>query len=135
MLVLYGVKEVNWMEVFTEYLASIKDFNHKIRMEEVLGWVMNTFPTLDPKIAWNQPMFTEHDTYIIGFSVSKQHMAVAPERAGIIHFEKDIEQAGYDHTKELIRIPWNKEVEFTLLEKIIEFNVVEKKDCKTFWRK
>ncbi|QCB29216.1 hypothetical protein [Corynebacterium endometrii] len=28
-------------------------------------------------IAWNQPMFTHHDTFIIGFSHAKKHMAAA----------------------------------------------------------
>ena len=88
-----------------------------------------------PKIAWNQPMFTDHDTYIIGFSVAKQHLAVAPERAGINHFSDEIVQAGYGHTKQLVRIQWNSPVDFSLLEKMIEFNILDKADCSTFWRK
>lgn len=59
-------------------------------------------PNLIPKIAWNQPMFTDHDTFIIGFSVAKHHLAVAPEKAGIIHFSDEIVQAGYDHTGLLV---------------------------------
>ncbi|MNZ88056.1 hypothetical protein D3C78_1069380 [compost metagenome] len=80
-------------------------------------------------------MFTDHDTYIIGFSVSKQHMAVAPEIAGINHFSDAIVQAGYDHTKQLLRIRWDSPVDFSLLEKMIEFNIMDKADCSTFWRK
>jgi uncharacterized protein YdhG (YjbR/CyaY superfamily) len=44
--------------------------------------------------------------FIIGFSVAKNHMAVAPERAGILYFSVEIVQAGYEHTKDLIRFPW-----------------------------
>ncbi|WP_211750204.1 iron chaperone [Paenibacillus sp. Marseille-Q4541] len=123
------------MEVFKEYLARIDNPEHLDRTEKVLGWVTKKFPNLIPKIAWNQPMFTDHDTYIIGFSISKHHLAVAPEKAGIIHFSDEIVQAGYDHTKELIRIPWNKPVNFALLEKMIEFNIADKAECSTFWRK
>lgn len=43
--------------------------------------------------------------------------------------------AGYDHTKELIRIRWESPVDFSLLEKMIEFNIMDKGDCSTFWRK
>jgi uncharacterized protein YdhG (YjbR/CyaY superfamily) len=68
-------------------------------------------------------------------SVAKHHLAVAPERAGINHFSNDIVQAGYDHTKELIRIKWDSPVDFSLLEKMIEFNIMDKSDCSTFWRK
>ncbi len=54
-----------------------------------------------PKIAWNQPMFMDHDTFIIGFSIAKQHLAVAPEKAGIDYFSDEIVKAGYGHTKQL----------------------------------
>ena len=123
------------MEVFAEYLAHIDNPQHRARTEEVLAWVTKKFPNLMPKIAWNQPMFTDHGTFIIGFSVSKQHMAVAPEIAGINHFSDAIVQAGYDHTKQLLRIRWDSPVDFSLLEKMIEFNIMDKADCSTFWRK
>ncbi|MET3194792.1 iron chaperone [Bacillus sp. OAE603] len=123
------------MEVFAEYLEKIENPIHRERTEKVLTWVINKFPNLMPKIAWNQPMFTDHDTYIIGFSVSKQHLAVAPETVGINHFSDEIVQAGYDHTKQLVRIPWGSEVDYKLIEKMIEFNILDKKDCSTFWRK
>lgn len=123
------------MEVFGEYFARIDNPQHRARTEEVLGWVTKKFPNLVPKLAWNQPMFTDHDTFIIGFSVSKQHLAVSPERVGINRFSDEIVQAGYDHTKELLRIRWDSPVDFSLLEKMIEFNMLDKADCSTFWRK
>ena len=82
------------MEVFAEYLARIDNPQHRDRMEEVLEWVARKFTNLEPKVAWNQPMFTDHGTYIIGFSVAKHHMAVAPEKVGIDHFSEEIVQAG-----------------------------------------
>jgi uncharacterized protein YdhG (YjbR/CyaY superfamily) len=123
------------MEVFAEYLAHIDNPHHRDRTEEVLTWVTKKFPNLMPKIAWNQPMFTDHGTFIIGFSVAKHHLAVAPERVGIYQFSDDIVQAGYDHSKELARIQWDIPVDFSLLEKMIEFNILDKVDCLTFWRK
>lgn len=123
------------MEVFDEYLASIENPQQHVRVAEILEWVTNKFPSLEPKIAWNQPMFTDHGTFIIGFSVSKNHMSVAPEESGINRFSDEIVMSGYDHTKGLFRIPWNKSVDFSLLEKIIEFNILDKADCSTFWRK
>ncbi|TGA98972.1 iron chaperone [Sporolactobacillus shoreae] len=123
------------MEVFADYLAHIDDPQHQAQTEEVLAWVTEKFTNLKQRIAWNQPMFTDHGTFIIGFSVSKHHLAVAPERAGIDHFSDEIKRAGYDHTKLLIRFPWDRPVDFSLLEKIIVFNITDKADCSTFWRK
>lgn len=123
------------MKVFAEFVAKIDNPQNRARVEEVLNWVVNRFPQLDPKVAWNQPMFTDHGTFIIGFSVAKPHMAVAPEKVAITHFSKDIELAGYEFTKELVRMRWDKPVDFTLLERIIEFNILDKEECSTFWRK
>ncbi|WP_138754110.1 iron chaperone [Paenibacillus sinopodophylli] len=122
------------MEAFAEFISRIDNPQHRERTEEVLEWVAKKYPNLMPKIAWNQPMFTDHDTFIIGFSVSKQHLAVAPEKAGIIQFADEIKQAGYDHTKELIRMKWVSPIDFSLLERIIEFNIEDKAGCSTFWR-
>ncbi len=123
------------MDVFTEYLASINDPFQRARTEDVLAWVMEQYPDLSPKIGWNQPMFTDHDTYIIGFSVAKKHLAVAPEAAGIARFADEIVKAGYDHTNLLMRIRWELAVDYALLAGMIEFNMADKADCTTFWRK
>ena len=123
------------MEIFKEYLKSIANSQHRDRMEDVLGWVIKEFPDLVPKIAWNQPMFTDHDTFIIGFSTAKLHIAVAPEKVKINRFSDEMMQAGYVHTENLVRIRWDIPVDFPLLKKIIEFNILDKVECWTFWRK
>lgn len=122
------------MEIFEEFLSRIDNPEHRARMEEVLGWVSEKFPNLIPVLKWNQPMFTDHGTYIIGFSVAKHHLAVSPEVAGINQFSDEILQAGYKHTKGLVQFPWNSSFDFLLLEKMIEYNILDKADCSTFWR-
>ena len=104
-------------------------------MRDLLLWVTETFPALIGSIAWNQPVFTDHGTFIIGFSVAKHHLAVAPERAAIIHVSDEIAVSGYEHSKELIRIKWDSPVDYALLSRIIEFNCIDKKNCATYWRK
>lgn len=123
------------METFEDFFATIENPEHRARTEEVLNWVAETFPQLERRIGWNQPMFTDHGTFIIGFSVSKKHLAAAPEEAGIARFADEIKQAGYEHTKMLVRFPWNKPVDYELLKRMIEFNMADKADCSTFWRK
>lgn len=123
------------MENIKEYLETIDNPKYRQRLEEIFEWIGNKFPNLVSKIAWNQPMFTDHDTYIIGFSVSKNHLSVAPEEAGIKHFSDEIVQAGYEFTKGIIRIPWKSSVDYALLERMIAYNILDKADCTTFWRK
>ncbi|WP_052015442.1 iron chaperone [Halalkalibacter hemicellulosilyticus] len=120
---------------FTEFLQGIDHGAHRERTEQLFSWITEKYPKLETVTKWNQPMFTDHSTFIIGFSVSKKHLAVAPEQVAIQHVEEDIRKAGYEYTKELIRIPWNREVDYDLLDKIIDFNIWDKANCTTFWRK
>jgi len=123
------------METFKEFIAQIEDPKHRARTEEVLAWVDQKYPNLGHKIGWNQPMFTDHGTFIIGFSVSKKHLAVSPEQAGIAHFSNDIKEAGYEHSNNLMRFPWDQPIDYELLQKMIEFNISEKSGMTSFWRK
>lgn len=123
------------MQIFEEYLLTITNLDQRTRMEEILSWVSAKFPVLEPKFAWNQPMFTDHGTFIIGFSISKQHISISPEKYGIDHFTADIQEAGYGHSSNLFRIRWNEPINFSLLEKIIKFTMEDKAECSTFWRK
>ncbi|PTL37375.1 iron chaperone [Alkalicoccus saliphilus] len=123
------------METIDEYLMKIDNPDHRSRVREVLDWTEKAFPELEAKIAWNQPVFTHHGTFIIGYSTSKKHLAAAPEQAGIDQFAGEITEAGYYYTKQLIRMPWEMPVDFSLLKEIIRFNMEDKKDCNTFWRK
>ena len=50
-------------------------------------------------------------------------------------FSSEIEQAGYSQTPNLFRIKWDEPVDFSLLERIIQYNIADKADCPTFWRK
>lgn len=123
------------MDIFKEYLAGIEDAKHRAITEEVLAWVGKRFPGLVPRVAWNQPMFTDHGTFIIGFSVARNHLAISPERAGIIRFEEEITKAGHECSKMMFRFKWDKPMDYPLLERVIEFNMADKAGQTAFWRK
>ncbi|MFC6206582.1 iron chaperone [Levilactobacillus tongjiangensis] len=120
---------------FEEYLGKIEDEAHQERVRTVLNWVQETFPQLEQRYAWNQPMFTDHGTFIIGFSVAKPHMAFAPEGPVMEEFADQIAAAHYNPGKKFGRIKWTQDVDYDLLKQIIAFNIADKTDCTTFWRK
>lgn len=129
----YG-KDGQNMNNFQTYLSTIDDPNKKERMESILNYIKKMFPNLKEEIKWNQPMFTDHGTFIIAFSIAKGHIAVAPEPAAIKHFEKEIEKAGYSYTNQLFRIKWKDKVDYDLLSSIVAYNIEDKKDAVKFWR-
>lgn len=122
------------MSNFQDFINSIDDPVKSERMESILKFIGETFPHLKEEIKWNQPMFTDHGTFIIGFSVAKGHIAVAPEEVVIKNFEKEIVETGYSHTNGLFRIKWTDKVDYELLRKIVAYNIEDKRDMTRFWR-
>lgn len=100
---------------------------------DVLVWVGLTYPELELRIAWNQPMFTHHATYIVGFSAASKHMAMATERATMICFEPVMRERGTDFGKMFARQPWDKPFDYELLDALIQHQLEEKRDVTSFW--
>lgn len=122
------------MKEFEPFLAKISQPDHQQRTKDVLSWINQTYPNLETVIKWNQPMFTDHGTFIIGFSVSKKHLTLSPETVTIKLFAQAIEQAGYSYTDNIVRINWDQEVDYQLLKKMIDFNIADKAEITQFWR-
>ena len=116
-----------------EYLKTIPNDDNRARMVEVLNWVAERYPELELRIAWNQPMFTHHGTYIIGFSAASKHMAMAPERATMIRFEPVMREHGTDFGTMFARQPWNKPFDYELLDAFIQHQLADKRDVTSFW--
>lgn len=117
-----------------EFLDTIPNEDNRARMVEVLDWVKENYPQLDLRIAWNQPMFTDHGTFIIGFSAASKHMAMAPERHTMIRFEDDMVARGTDFGKMFARQPWAQPFDYELLTTFIDYQIETKKDVTSFWR-
>ena len=122
------------IKTLDEYLETIPNDDNRARMVDVLAWVGLTYPELELRIAWNQPMFTHHGTYIIGFSAASKHMAMAPERATMIRFEPVMRERGTDFGKMFARQPWDKPFDYELLDAFIQHQLAEKQDITSFWR-
>lgn len=122
------------IKTLDEYLETIPNNDNRARMVDVLVWVGLTYPELKLRIAWNQPMFTHHGTYIIGFSAASKHMAMAPERATMIRFEQVMRERGTDFGKMFARQPWDTPFDYELLDAFIQHQLAEKQDITSFWR-
>lgn len=122
------------MEEFKAYLESIDEFEHRSFMEEILRWIIKEFPELDTVIKWNQPMFIKNGTYIIGFSHSKKHIAMAPEVKPIQVFKDMIEETNLSYTNNIIRIRWEDPIPYELMKTLIEYNIEDKTGYDKFWR-
>ncbi|RIP34721.1 iron chaperone [Staphylococcus gallinarum] len=123
------------MDLFKAFLDSLETDSQRATMTQVFQWAQDIFPQLDTTVKWNQPMYTDHGTFIIAFSKAKQHFSVAPEAKTMAHFSERIANAGYTQTNNLFKIKWTQDIDFNLLQDIIQFNIDDKQNCDTFWRK
>lgn len=119
---------------FQPFLDKIEELDKRERMKRILDHITERFPQLKQEIKWSQPMFSDHGTFIIGFSIAKHHIAVGPEAVALDYFNEDIKKAGYERTRQLFRIKWTDDIDFSLLERIVSFNIEDKKDVTTYWR-
>ena len=122
------------MERFEAYLRRIPDPHQRAQMAAVREWVEGRFPKLSPRLAWNQPVFTNHGTFIIGFARTPEYLAVVPEAPGVARFRREIAEAGCAASGQEVRLGWDAPVPYGLLEQLIAFNVADKAACRTFWR-
>ena len=112
----------------------IPDPQHAAKFIELLEWVKGSFPQLDAQIKWNQPMFIDHGTFIIGFSVSSVNILVGVEVPTLEAFSDRIQARGYSRAKKLWRIGFHQEIPCDLLQEMIQLNIMEKANYTQFWR-
>lgn len=119
---------------FKEYLDAIDEADQQDKMNQILTWIQENYPELETRIKWNQPMFLHEGTYIIGFSYSKHHIAVAPETKAIKKIKDYIEETGFSYTDNIIKIRWEDSIPYNLIKELIEYNIEDKKGYEKFWR-
>jgi uncharacterized protein YdhG (YjbR/CyaY superfamily) len=122
------------MKTFEQFMSDINHPEHEQKLQSLFDWIVTTYPHLKMEFKWNQPMFTDHGTFILGFSTAKNHFSVAPEGHSMDVFDKAIGQAGYERTKMLFKIKWNQDINYDLFKEIIDYNIKTKQETTTFWR-
>ncbi len=114
------------MEQILEYIERIDDPDNRLIFGDFINWLTTDFPELKPEYKWNQPMFTHHGTFIIGFSVATKHFTVAPEMRTFEHFLPQIKALKLKH---------GKNIPYDLLRAIIAHTLEDKQTVTSFWDK
>ncbi|CAD7360807.1 MULTISPECIES: iron chaperone [Staphylococcus] len=125
------------METLDDFLETIDKEAHREKLKKVLQTILENYPELTMEIKWNQPMllYKDNGSFILGFSKAKPHFAISPEKYTLDTFADDIKAAGYQMTKMFMKIKWTDEVNYDLIYRIIDFNIKDKKDSTSFWRR
>lgn len=118
---------------YNEYLSKINEESKKNRLVHLVDWVKEEFPHLELVMKWNQPMFTDHNTFIIAFCYTNKHLSVSPEKMILDRYLDEVNKSGYTTTKMLFHIKWNQEIDYNLLELLIKDSMYEKSNYSKFW--
>ncbi len=86
------------------FLSNFKNPILKFKLGPIFEQIQKEFPNLTVELKWNQPMFIMNGTFIIGFSVAKNHISIAPEAVTMAIFTNDIKAANYEATNNLFKI-------------------------------
>ena len=115
------------------YLEKINDDIIVSKVNELLKWIEIKYPSLKLEFKWKQPMFTMNGTYIIGFSLSKNHLTVGLEAQIMNDLRDKIIHKGFKTGKMTIQFPYKKEFDYDLIDEIIKYVIKEKENVKSFW--
>ncbi len=115
-------------------LKTIDNETHKKKLVDLLKHLMDKYPHLELVYKWKQPMLLDHGVFMLGFSVSKKHIAVAPERYGMEKFSDDIDASHYEKSKMMFRITWEQDIDYKLLFKILDFKLQDRLQETSFWK-
>lgn len=86
------------------FLSNFKNPILKFKLEPIFEQIQKEFQNLTVELKWNQPIFIMNGTFIIGFSVAKNHISIAPEAVTMAIFTNDIKAANYEATNNLFKI-------------------------------
>ena len=86
------------------FLSNFKNPILKFKLEPIFEQIQKEFQNLTVELKWNQPMFIMNGTFIIGFSVAKNHISITPEAVTMAIFTNDIKAANYEATNNLFKI-------------------------------
>ena len=108
-----------------DYLASLAPTKART-LRSVIGFILDEFPELEPKIAWNVPQIQRDGEYVFGVSSLKDHLDLAPWSADVIDaFRGRLEHEGYVVRKNLFRVPDDWELDRALVRDLIRARLAE----------
>lgn len=123
-------------KIGNKYVNSIKniDLILKDKMVSIFQFMEEKFPELVLEIKLNEPMFSFNNSFIIAFSVWKNHISISPEKYAIDIYKEKLLSFNYEAAANLFKIKKDQEVNFNLLFEIINFKIKDKSNSKTFFK-
>jgi uncharacterized protein YdhG (YjbR/CyaY superfamily) len=95
-------------------------------LHNILNFIKKTFPKTEATIAWNQPQVKLGEDFIIGMSVSKNHITIGPWLEDFVSQYKD-RLSDYKHGTKTFQVPLDWSIDKKLMKDIIQDRINELK--------
>ena len=106
-----------------DLLDSLGD-QHARLTRQIFAAITKKYPKLEMVVAWNQPMLKSGSDYVIGVSVSKNHLTIGPWGNDVISvFANDL--ATYEANKKTFKVPLDWKVNGALLCRLVKYRLDE----------
>jgi uncharacterized protein YdhG (YjbR/CyaY superfamily) len=94
------------------------------KIKEIFSSITSTYSDLQLVMAWNQPMLKFGDQYILGISVSKNHLTIGPFNTDFVEtFAKKLEKL--ESNKKTFKVPLDWKVDGALMRAIVKDRLAE----------
>jgi uncharacterized protein YdhG (YjbR/CyaY superfamily) len=94
------------------------------KIKEIFSSITSTYSDLELVMAWNQPMLKLGDQYILGISVSKNHLTIGPFNTDFVETsDKKLEK--YESNKKTFKVPLDWKVDGALMRAIVKDRLAE----------
>ena len=106
-----------------EYFKTLDPATAK-KIKEIFASITSTYSDLELVMAWNQPMLKIDGQYILGISVSKNHLTIGPFNKDFVKtFAKKLEK--YESNKKTFKVPLDWKVDGALMRAITKDRLAE----------
>ena len=124
-LVMY-VRGSTTSKKFTSPVEFFKTLEPSIakKIQEIVASITTTYSDLELVMAWNQPMLKRDGQYILGISVSKNHLTIGPFNKDFVKtFAKKLEK--YESNKKTFKVPLDWNVDGAFMRAIVKERLAE----------
>lgn len=102
-----------------QFSPEVQDLLQKVR-----DCIRKTAPEATETIKYQMPTYVLEGN-LVHFAANKHHLGFYPSPSGLTAFSNEI--AAYKNSKGAVQFPYDREIPFGLIEKIVRFRVDENK--------
>lgn len=114
----------NTFKNFEEYFLLFPEETQQ-KLEQLREFIHSLIHDLAEYISYQMPAFKYNEKTLVYFAGYKNHIGFYPLPDAIKHFESDFKERKFKFSKGAVQFPIDKDLPLDLIEKIVQFRMME----------